>query len=244
MKTKLSHRWQCIFYVIAILILVNPGPVWAQDSYEREQKGEGKYAELSALWWQWIYGQPAKDDKGANTNPILDTTGAYAAAGQKNGIGPDNEFFFLAGAFGGQVTRTVKVPFGKTLFFPVINSEWDNFPACSPTTNNTVAQLRALAKADIDAVTEKYAQLTKQGHKHAQSLEIFRTKSPVFGYKVPAQNDIYSYLGCGDPRYAARVYPAVADGYWSTIPHLAPGKYTLEFGGKAPGLPGGSLKVT
>lgn len=230
MKTKLSQRWQVILCIITLFILVIPTPIWAQDTPETAEKA-GKYGELSATWWQWIYELPAKDANGTNTNPILDSTGAYAAAGQKNGSGPDNKYFFLVGAFGGQVTRTVKVPAGKTLFFPVLNTEYDNFPGCSPTTNYTVAQLRALAKRDMDAVTTKYARLTKEGRNHAQSLDIFRTTSPVFSYKVPAKNDLYTYVGCGDPRYAERVHPSVADGFWSVLPPLDPGKYTLEFGG-------------
>lgn len=233
MKTKLSHRWQVILCVITIFILVIPTPLWAQDAVEQAQQG-GKYGDLSATWWQWIYGLPAKDVHGTNTNPIFDSTGAYAAAGQKKGIGPDNKYFFLAGAFGGQVTRTVKVPAGKTIFFPVLNVEYDNFPACSPTTNYTVSQLRALAKKDIDAVVTKYARLTKEGYKHSQKLDIFRTTSPVFGYKLPSKNDLYTYVGCGDPRYAELVYPSVADGYWSVLPALDPGNYTLEFGGTIP----------
>jgi hypothetical protein len=216
-----------------MLLLVNLVPVSAQDNNGKKQGGEGKYANLSALWWQWIYGQPAIDVNGTNTNPVLDSTGASASAGQENGI---NKYFFLAGAFGGVATRTVTVPAGKALFFPVINSEWDNFPACSPTTTHTVPELRAIAQGDIDSVTEKHASLD------GVPLEIFRTKSPTFGYTVPAENDIYSFLGCGDPRYAGGVKPAVADGYWSYLPPLAPGEYTLNFGGATSS--GFSLDVT
>ena len=78
-----------------------------------------------------MYAQPAVDVGGTNTNPLLDTTGAYAAAGQENGIGPANKYFFLTGTFGnaythGPVTRTATVPKGKALFFPIINYEADN----------------------------------------------------------------------------------------------------------------------
>ena len=62
---------------------------------------QGKYGNLTAQWWQWVNAQPAVDLDGTNTNPVLDSTGEYATAGQEDGIGPGNKFFFLAGTFGG-----------------------------------------------------------------------------------------------------------------------------------------------
>jgi hypothetical protein len=64
-------------------------------------QGGGKYGNLTARWWQWVLAQPAVDVGGTNTNPLLDTTGDFAAVGQENGIGPGNKYFFLTGNFGG-----------------------------------------------------------------------------------------------------------------------------------------------
>src|SRR5262245_53202185 len=80
------------------------------DDNGKRQDGAGKYASLPATWWQWVYAQPALDVGGTNTNPVLDSTGAYATAGQANGIGPGDKYFFLAGTFGGTAVRTVTVP--------------------------------------------------------------------------------------------------------------------------------------
>ena len=90
-------------------------PLRAQDNGKR-QVGEGKYADLTADWWRWVYAQPAVDVGGTNTNPVLDSTGAYAATGQPDGIGPGNNYFFLAGTFGGDDTRTLTIPHGEALF--------------------------------------------------------------------------------------------------------------------------------
>jgi len=64
---------------------------------------------LCARWVQW----------GAASNiawnPIADKTGARASAKQ-----PD-DVWFLAGCFGGSVTRTCTVPANKELFFPAFN---------------------------------------------------------------------------------------------------------------------------
>ena len=152
-----------------------------------EEDGQGKYANLTAVWWEWVYAQPAMNVGGTNTYPLLDSTGAYAAVGQENGIGPGNKYFFLAGTFGGPATRTVTVPAGKTLFFPVINSELDNLPfvgSDTPPTNYTVPELRAMAKAYVDATIPDslYAKLD------GVPVEFFRTKSPTFSYTLPDEN--------------------------------------------------------
>ena len=132
--------------------------------------------------------------------------------------------------------RTVTVPEGKALFFPVVNYEADN--AVAPPPNNTVPQLRALAKAVIDSVTTSYARLD------GSPLEIFRTKSPTFDYTVPDENSLYDYFGLVGPQFEGRIKPAVADGYWAYIPPLPPGEYILEFGGTGTGLGGFSLDIT
>src|SRR6185503_11544601 len=72
----------------------------------------------SAEWWKWIF--PAS----TNQNPLLETNGVWAHAGQ-----PEGEVFFIAGVSGlspDKVTRTFSVPEGKYLFFPVLPVEVDN----------------------------------------------------------------------------------------------------------------------
>ena len=95
MARQRSYRWQFIACLTALLVVVVFTPGWAQNN-GKPQDGEGKYANLTAVWWQWVSAQPAVDVNGTNTHPILDTTGEYAAVGQENGIGPGNKTFFLA----------------------------------------------------------------------------------------------------------------------------------------------------
>jgi hypothetical protein len=179
------------------------------------------YGSLTARWWQWVYSQPAVDIGGTNTNPLLDPTGEYATAGQENGIGPGDKFFFLTGTFGGDATRTVTVPYGKALFFPIFNYEADN--ALDPPTDDGVPELKAIAKAKIDAATELDA--TFDG----DPVKIFRSTSPTFDYTVPDENSIYDYFGLVGPQFEGRIKPAVADGYWAYIPPPSPGKHVLKF---------------
>jgi hypothetical protein len=85
--------------------------------------GTGKYASLSAQWWQWAYSIPASD----NPLSVASTTdGATCATGQSGKV------WFLGGLFtppgqpfpeGGQIERTCNVPAGKSIFLPIFNAE-------------------------------------------------------------------------------------------------------------------------
>ena len=204
-------RFLAILCIAAATLLPAPAASATQD-----------YGSLTATWWQWVYSQPAIDTKdGTNTNPILDTTGAFATVGQKDGIGPANKYFFLTGTFGGDAVRTVTVPHGKALFFPIFNSEVDN--AVSPPTDHTVPELKALAKDTVDAARGLHA--TFDGN----DVKIFRSTSPTFNYTLPDENSIYDYFDLSGPQFEGTINPAVADGYWAYLPPPSPGMHTLEF---------------
>ena len=76
---------------------------------------------LSEQWWQWILSVPAA------ITPQLDDTGARAS------INNDGSVFFLAGDWGGPSTRTINLPVGLPLFFPVLNQAYIFTPATDPT---------------------------------------------------------------------------------------------------------------
>src|SRR4051812_26229339 len=68
------------------------------------------YGQWAADWWTWALSIPAE------ITPLNDATGAYAAVGQHGPV------WSLAGANATtNTTRTVTVPAGKALFFPIIN---------------------------------------------------------------------------------------------------------------------------
>jgi hypothetical protein len=190
----------------------------------KSQDGEGKYAKLTAAWWQWILEAPTADVDGTNTNPVLDSTGEYATYGQEDGQGPANKYFFLCGTFGFPVERTVTIPAGKALFFPVVNWEWDN--AFDPPTSNTVPQLRAIIAEFADAVDPDDLTATLDG----EDLEILRTKSPTFSYSPPDEDSLYDYFGLVGEQFEGTINPTVADGYWCYVAPLEPGEYVLHFG--------------
>src|SRR5213592_4117053 len=76
------------------------------------EAGSSDYRQLAAEWWKWAYSVPCT--AALCPNPVIDTTGDFAAVGQHGDV------WFLAGAFGGTVTRHASVPEGSPLFFPVV----------------------------------------------------------------------------------------------------------------------------
>jgi len=232
MSSKLRNLRHSLVLLGLLLALVAAAPLQAGG----DPQGKGKYGNLTAQWWQWVYAQPTVDQDGTNTNPLLDSTGAYAAAGQEYGSGPAGKYFFLAGTVGANAERTVTVPADKGLFFPVINFEADNaVPANEDGSlvHKSVPELRAMAAEFVDATTSKYARLD------GQDLEILRVESPTFAYTLPAQDSLYAYYtaqgwcACDEPQYQGTIKPVVSDGYWVYVPPLPRGKHTLEFGGSS-----------
>ena len=71
---------------------------------------------LSEQWWQWALGIPLA------TNPIADPDGRFSAI---NNAGP---VFFIAGTFGGTITRNISVAEGRPVFFPIQNGIWVDTP--------------------------------------------------------------------------------------------------------------------
>ncbi|MCX5078250.1 signal protein [Streptomyces sp. NBC_00424] len=67
-------------------------------------------ADLQGRWWTWAASSTS------DSNPVSDQDGHLCAKGQSGGI------WFLAGTFGGAVTRTCTVPAGVPVAFPLVNS--------------------------------------------------------------------------------------------------------------------------
>ncbi len=179
----------------------------------------GQYGDLSAEWWQWVMSQSA------SSNPLFDLTGADAANGQPE----KGNLFYLAGLISlnsgleASVERTIAIPTGKRLFFPILNSEAD-IPS-SPRSSTTVDELRDEAAFFTTQVQSLF--LTIDG-KPASDLTSYRTISPVFRFVLPEEDNLFQFFGLD---ISGEVAPAVADGYYVLLTPLPPGWHTIVFGG-------------
>jgi hypothetical protein len=197
----------CAFLVVLSLSMIGLVNGQALDKvYAPITKPFGlTYGQWSEKWWQWSLSIPLAD------NPGGDDTGEKCAVGQS-----DINVWYLSGTFGGPVVRNCKIPEGKAIFFPVVNSECSylEFPAYK-----TEAELRQCAVTFADKVSNLDASV--DGVK-IPDIEKYRFQSGLFNFSLPAENVLGLAPGITD---------SVADGYWIMLKPLAKGEHTIQFGG-------------
>jgi len=164
------------------------------------------YSTHAAEWWQWVLAQPA--DK----SPLLDTTGQFCAQGQSG-----SRFFLAGSADGSPVSRSCRVPFGKTIVFPVINAAYFAFES-DPADQKTEAFLRSQVEYIADA-TDLEVEIDGVPVKNVAS---FLEESKIFSVTLPA-NNIFG-LDAG-----FKLSPSVDSGYYLAIAPMLPGEHTLYF---------------
>jgi hypothetical protein len=186
------------------------------------------YGEWSAKWWQWTMAFPSNADPASNTAP------------------PDSaqsgKVWFLATAHGSvtvggsaTVTRSLTVPNGKALFFPMLAVIDDN-TGC-PTYNNpllTAGQLAAQAADIFTAVSKTTCTIdgvAVPGLDDPQHT-LYRVQSPAFTYTVASHNNLLAAIFDGPciPD-GITVTPAVSDGVFLMVAPLSAGPHTIHFVG-------------
>lgn len=169
------------------------------------------YGAWSDAWWQWALSIPA------DTNPMLDPTGANAAIGQSGSV------WFLAGNQGGTSERSVTIPPGKTLFLPLVNYVWINTPQFGDPewSPEQEAFARALIAAAIDTANGLACEIDG---KSVKNLMAYRCQTPPGGAEMIALPE-GNIFGIPADTYG----PMVTDGYYLMVTPLTPGEHTLHF---------------
>jgi hypothetical protein len=179
------------------------------------------YGEWAAEWSQWLIGIPAE------SNPALDTTGGFADVDQSGPV------WFLAGTFGGSAQRTVTVPAGKWLFFPLDTYiSWapgdlgaaafvaETFYGLDPDDLTAEQLIRLYASFNLVALVD--LSCTIDGVQ-VQHLEQYRASSPAFRI---TDADLLDDFGIPPSDYADF---AVSDGYWIMLAPPRRGQHTIHF---------------
>lgn len=171
--------------------------------YSLYEKPFGKsWQEWTTKWWQWFLSIPKE------SHPAYDDTGGRWAINQE-----DPNVLFLAGTTGGKVERTITIPAGKAVLFPVINftTSYSEDPSLK-----TEDDMILHAKSNIDDIVKKEANID------GASLlisEKHRVQSPPFDFSFPT-NNIYGVKD-GSTR-------GVGDGYWIFLKPLSTGKHNIR----------------
>lgn len=184
--------------------------------------GKG-YSELTADWLEWVLAIPAA------SNPLLDPDGAFAAVGQSGKV------WFLVGTVGGPATRSVTVPAGTALFFPIVNYFWVNTPEYGdpPWSPAQEALVRSFLAANIDTA---YGLVLEIDGRTVPNVNSLRVSDEVGECTIPDDNIF------GVP-FDPVPHNCVADGYWALLPALSAGSHTIHFAGGVAAV-GFSLDVT
>jgi hypothetical protein len=173
--------------------------------------------ELTAEWWRWIANAPWE------TSPILDQSGDWA------GVDNDGDIFFLAGSFGGVVTRDITVEAGVPILVPVLNNlTFQNIgpadPSAAPKVPAQKGQANQWQAEWHKSVTDIFLEIDGVAVRNLQS-DLVRT--PWFGGAIE-EGGLFDWFG-----FTGDMVSANSIGYWSVIDGLASGEHTLRFGGTA-----------
>jgi len=210
-----KHSRKVALGFVTLLLGIVAGVAQAAGPLPPHSNAFGRgYAELGAAWLEWALAAPAA------TNPILDPDGSYAAMGQSGKV------WFLAGTSGGLATRSITVPTGTALFFPIVNSFWVNVPELGddPWSAEQEAFARSYIAAEVD--TAQNLVLEIDGKSYAVKPE-YRVPSTVGICDLPADN-LFTFFNVPVP---AGPHECVVDGYWALLPPLSSGEHTIRFAG-------------
>jgi hypothetical protein len=187
------------------------------------------YTEWSESHWQWLYSIPAGNHPAFQDGNI--DLSQYQPAGKVWFLIGSFSATPVSGGFLATANRTATVPYGKALFFPIIDAE----ASTAEGNGTTKADLTAAAKSFAEPASNLACEIDGQP---VQNVARFHYISPVFTWgPVPADNLL------GLP--AGTTTRSVSDGYFLMLAPLAPGQHTLHFTGTAGTAPGAfTLDVT
>ncbi len=177
------------------------------------------YNQWSAAWWQWAFSIPAAN------HPMLDSTGQNAGANQSGNV------WFLAGNIGGTSDRSVTVPPGKALFFPILNTAYLGFP-CDDRNLPGCEGDQALEEANDVATLLSFVTPSMDGAALAceidgvpvQHLSSYRPESSAWYPLNLVEANVYAYP-------AGLYHPCVDTGYYLMLAPLSAGRHTIHFTG-------------
>jgi hypothetical protein len=219
-KVALSNKF-LILLIMALLIIFTSLPFFTENISADLSKSQIEsllfdntaipynttIPEWTAKWWNWAY-----SFSGYYNNPLLDPNGTALMKFQPS----DEPVFFLSGAYNSVANRTVTIPAGKAILYPVLNAEisFTDFPNAKGEDD-----LKRALKSDLSAATYVGTELNEI------SLPYHRIKADLFDLSV-AKDNIFD-VSDGPTQ-------AVADGYWIFLKPLPIGEYTIHIKGEQP----------
>jgi len=198
--------------------MANPGVVPPQAAFRGKT-----YGEWHVLWWQWA------DSMTNAVSPVTQKGGQVDTSNQSGNV------WFLAGYFGDwfnpqdpvKFTRSITVPSGTALFFPILNGELT--PAeyavyLEDAGDDPLSQWEYLESWFDESLVDVME--AKIDGKLVQNLGAYRALSPA-SYTVyfpPGDNHMMDYYPDG-----GEVEPVFSDGWCLLVEPLSVGKHEISF---------------
>jgi len=177
--------------------------------------------QLAREWMRWGLEQPF------TTGPIADPTGDACEMGQEGPV------WFLAGTYGGAVTRHCTIPAGKQLYFPLVN-RWAVFPPAYFPDMQSIRDVKPEILAWFDDSLANTCSLTLRvdgqdviAGGFEQMLDELYVLAPE-PFKADVNPDDSFLTPWGIP--GGEMY-TIGDGHYAHLKALSPGDHVLELGG-------------
>ncbi len=177
--------------------------------------------QLAREWMRWGMEQPY------TTGPISDPTGDECAMGQEGPV------WFLAGTYGGAVTRHCTIPAGKQLYFPLVNT-WTVFPPAWFPNMQSIHDIMPDITTWLDNSRAKTCALTLRvdgqeviaGGFDEMVDDLYVRAPDPFKVDVNPEDSFLTKWGIpGGEMYS------VGAGHYAHLKALSPGDHVLELGG-------------
>jgi hypothetical protein len=222
-RRKTVVKRAIVMALSVILALLVAAPI---ASGQQASTGEGIGA-LTDNWWNWAFENPTA------TSPLV---GDYSGGEQCDGFQQGNEtgVWFLAGEFAlegdidtgfvGEAKRTCTVPADTPILFPVFNGFCSGAPTVEQPDGTFTGDPRPYTKCVTALVDQGLAESDAFATINGKNLPITRAASGQFTWEIPNDDNPQ-----GVP---AGSYKTATEGLWVYLPDgLAPGNYTIRFGG-------------
>jgi len=214
MKTTLGMKIKTGVFALALTVIANVTVAQYPPA-----------SRLATSWWQWALKTAASE------NPLTDTTGQFAAVNQSGRV------WFLAGNSGGTTVRTITVPSGKALFFPIVNVfDAEDGIAAGGGRLFLIPGPVQVAQTFVSNVIATATGLSCEVDGNPLPITTANLEeSTPFNLHLPADNILGVPVGV--------YYPAVDSGYYVLLPPLSAGQHTIHWAGTLTFFPF-SLDVT
>lgn len=178
------------------------------------------YADWMAAWDQWTLSIPVAN------HPLFDNGDCS--------VGQSGPVWFLGGNFvpPGTRVRHCTVPYGKALFFPVV--DWEDSAleeALAEHPGDPAFQQIIALRTFVESGLQTYISgpyCTVDGVRLPHFPDGFKVQSTVFGVTIPDDNLWTAAYGINFP--AGTYFPSVDDGWDVMLAPLPPGDHVLHFG--------------